>query len=492
LARIIEVDEPLGLWDYADLAFLAPAVQELRTEASTLVPALRGRKLWMVNSTPQGGGVAEMLPMMVSMLRELGVETDWAVIETDRQPFFELTKRIHNMIHGVGGRELSSEDRELFESVGRENAEKLRAHVRPNDILVIHDPQPVVVGSILKREIGLPTIWCCHIGLPERLPATRAVWQFLEPYIASYDNAIFSAPDYIPSFLAGAASVIHPAIDPLSQKNRDLHTHGLAGILCNSALAPEHSPVLTPAFDLPAMRLMPDGSWAPPSRSDDIGMQSRPIVAQISRWDRLKGFAPLLDGFAQLKRRPQPQAGELHRRRLAILRLVLAGPDPASVADDPEGLELAQAERPDGERHPALRLLRGAELAPGGIRSDRHRGDVEAHPRRGHAGLRPASADPRRTGRTPGFRSHAARRDRQGSRRDAGRSRSARANGAQRAAPGLREVPDLHPAPTLAAHPRRNRLALTPRPGGRVRTRSRSEVKRRPPSISAWHCPSLG
>jgi trehalose synthase len=342
LARIIEVDEPLGLWDYADLAFLAPAVQELRTEASTLVPALRGRKLWMVNSTPQGGGVAEMLPMMVSMLRELGVETDWAVIETDRQPFFELTKRIHNMIHGVGGRELSSEDRELFESVGRENAEKLRAHVRPNDILVIHDPQPVVVGSILKREIGLPTIWCCHIGLPERLPATRAVWQFLEPYIASYDNAIFSAPDYIPSFLAGAASVIHPAIDPLSQKNRDLHTHGLAGILCNSALAPEHSPVLTPAFDLPAMRLMPDGSWAPPSRSDDIGMQSRPIVAQISRWDRLKGFAPLLDGFAQLKRRPQPQAGELHRRRLAILRLVLAGPDPASVADDPEGLEVLE------------------------------------------------------------------------------------------------------------------------------------------------------
>ena len=338
MARIIEVDEPLGLWDYADLAFLAPAVQALRTEASTLVPALRGRKLWMVNSTPQGGGVAEMLPMMVSMLRELGVETDWAVIETDRQPFFELTKRIHNMIHGVGSRELSSEDRELFESVGRENAEKLRAHVRPNDIMVIHDPQPVVVGSILKREIGLPTIWCCHIGLPERLPATRAVWQFLEPYVESYDNAIFSAPDYIPSFLAGTASVIHPAIDPLSQKNRDLHTHGLAGILCNSALAPEHSPVLTPAFDHPAMRLMPDGSWAPPSSWNDIGMQSRPIVAQISRWDRLKGFAPLLDAFAQLKRRPQPMASELHRRRLEIVRLVLAGPDPASVADDPEGL----------------------------------------------------------------------------------------------------------------------------------------------------------
>jgi len=342
LARIIDVAEPLGLWDYADLAFLAPAVQALRAEAATLVPALRGRKLWMINSTPQGGGVAEMLPKMVSMLRELGVDTDWAVIQTDRQPFFELTKRIHNMIHGVGSPDFSGDDRDLFEQVGRENAEKLRQYVRPNDIVVVHDPQPAVVGAILKRELELPTIWCCHIGLPERLPVTRAVWEFLEPYVATYDHAIFSAPEYIPSFLAGVSEVIHPAIDPLSQKNRDLHTHGLVGILCNAALAVEHSPVLTPAFASPAMRLMPDGRWAPPSSWDDIGMLSRPIVAQISRWDRLKGFAPLLDAFARLKRCPRPDAGEVHRRRLEIVRLVLAGPDPASVADDPEGLEVLE------------------------------------------------------------------------------------------------------------------------------------------------------
>jgi trehalose synthase len=342
LARILAIDEPLGLWDYADLAFLSPAVRALRAEAATLVPALRGRRIWMINSTPRGGGVAEMLPMMISMLRELGVETEWAVIETDRQPFFELTKRIHNMVHGVGSPDLGPEDRELFESVGRENAEKLRPHVRPNDIVVIHDPQPVAVGSILKREIGTPAIWCCHIGLPERRGVTRAVWRFLQPYVSTYDHAIFSAPDYIPSYLAGAANVIHPAIDPLSQKNRDLHTHGLFGILCNAGLAVEHSPVLTPAFESPAMRLMPDGRWAPPNTWGDIGMQSRPVVAQISRWDRLKGFAPLLDAFARLKRHPRPEAGELHRRRLEIVRLVLAGPDPASVADDPEGLDVLE------------------------------------------------------------------------------------------------------------------------------------------------------
>ena len=35
----------------------------------------------MVNSTARGGGVAEMLPREVAMLRELGVDTRWVVIE---------------------------------------------------------------------------------------------------------------------------------------------------------------------------------------------------------------------------------------------------------------------------------------------------------------------------------------------------------------------------------------------------------------------------
>jgi trehalose synthase len=175
LARIIEIDESLELSDYADLAFLAPAVQDLREEAAALVPTLRGRKVWMVNSTPQGGGVAEMLPKMVSMLRELGVETEWAVIETDGPAFFELTKRVHNMMHGVNNGALSAGDRELFDAVARDNADKLRQQVGPDDILVIHDPQPLGVGALLKRELGVTALWRCHIGLSDRLPATRAV-----------------------------------------------------------------------------------------------------------------------------------------------------------------------------------------------------------------------------------------------------------------------------------------------------------------------------
>ena len=66
MIETVEIDEPLGLDAYAEVIHLAAAVRALREEAAPLVARLRGRRLWMVNSTAQGGGVAEMLPKLVS------------------------------------------------------------------------------------------------------------------------------------------------------------------------------------------------------------------------------------------------------------------------------------------------------------------------------------------------------------------------------------------------------------------------------------------
>ncbi len=341
MVQIIEVHEALKLSDYEAYAFLAPAVSELRREAETLVPELKGRTVWMVNSTAQGGGVAEMLPKMVTMMRELGIDVRWEVIGSSRPEFFVLTKRLHNLIHGVGDPNLGEEDRALYDAVSRENAQQLRALVKPRDVLVIHDPQPLGAGALVREEMAVPSIWRCHIGLDQKNAATRAAWSFLEPWLSGFDLAIFSAPEYIPDFLAGQARVIHPAIDPLSHKNRDLSPHKLQGILCNSRLAVENAPVLTAPFAHMARRLSPDGAWLPATEPEGLGLLYRPTIVQISRWDRLKGFGPLLDGFVRLKQKAdQPGVSEVHRRRLKILRLILAGPDPSSVADDPEGLEV--------------------------------------------------------------------------------------------------------------------------------------------------------
>lgn len=343
MIRVIDIEPSRSLDDYAAIAHLAGPVQALRAEAAMLVPPLRGRIVWMVNSTARGGGVAEMLPQMVTLLNGLGLSTRWAVLGTDRPEFFALTKRLHNLIHGEGDPGLTDEDRDLFESVNRENAESLKQHLGPEDIVVIHDPQPLAMGAMIREAMGLRIVWRCHIGHDEHLPATRAAWHFLKPYAEACDRAVFSAPEYIPDYLAGRSTIIHPALDPFSHKNRELSPHKLVGILCNAGLKGERHPVLTPPFAQQARRLQPDGSFGSALSPEEIGLLYRPIVTQVSRWDRLKGLRPLLDGFARLKKwrnDPSRNWSPRRRRRVEIVRLILAGPDPASVQDDPEGRDV--------------------------------------------------------------------------------------------------------------------------------------------------------
>ncbi len=343
--ELIKLKKTITLDDYASFAHLHRAVQELRTEAAMLVPRLKGRAVLMVNSTAQGGGVAEMLPMQVLLLRELGVRINWAVIGSKDPAFFKLTKRLHNLIHGEGNPDLGQADRQLYEDVSQGNAEALRAELSRDDLLVIHDPQPVGTGALVKKSLDLPAVWRCHIGLDNRTPATDAAWDFLKPYAEAYDQAVFSAPEYIPHYLTGRSCVIHPALDPLSHKNRTLNPHKLVGILCNAGLAQPQSPVLTAPFHKLAQRLQPDGSFGSANQPDEIGLMYRPIVTQVSRWDRLKGFRPLMEGWVALKKNAFSKSNgmhERHRRRLEIARLVLAGPDPESVADDPEGIEVME------------------------------------------------------------------------------------------------------------------------------------------------------
>ncbi len=358
MIETVDIREELGLDDYHAVVHLSHHVQELRDEAEQLVAALQGRRIFMVNSTSRGGGVAEMMPKLVSLMRELGADVEWLVMGTTQTKFFELTKRLHNLIHGMGTPVLSAEDRRLYEAVSRENADILEGRLRPEDVLVIHDPQPLGMGALLKQRLGLPAIFRCHIGLDESPPASRAAWEFLRPFAEVYDWSVFSAPEYIPEFLAGRAGILTPAIDPLGFKNRELSPQKLMGILCNARLTIEHQPVVPLPFPETAKRLGPDGTFSSADRAGGVGFLYRPIVTQVSRWDRLKGFKPLLEGFAHLKGRLAAKNGdtpERHRRRLAFVRLVLAGPDPEAVADDPEGQEVL-AELIDTYRHlsPAL------------------------------------------------------------------------------------------------------------------------------------------
>jgi trehalose synthase len=339
--KLVEPDVHLSLDDYAAVGRLAPAADALRATAETFVPRLEGRTVWHVNSTAQGGGVAELLPAQIKLMRDLGVDTRWLVMRTNRPEFFALTKRIHNMIHGAMQQEFTAGDRALYEEVSRANAEALLQYVRPYDVLLVHDPQPLGAGARVKRRHpDIRAVWRCHIGLEEDLPVTRAAWDFLRPYASVYDQAVFSVGEYVPKFLADRASVIHPSLDPLGHKNRELSLHKLVGILSDAGLTEPHWPLLAPPWPEGARRLQADGTWEPATTPEDIGLLARPIITQVSRWDKLKGFEPLMEAFRALKLGlvSRPAHDVRHRRRLELVRLVLAGPEPSSIQDDPEGL----------------------------------------------------------------------------------------------------------------------------------------------------------
>ncbi len=61
--------------------------------------ALRGRTFLHINSTREGGGVAEILHRMVPILRDLDIDARWEVIRGDAR-FYDTTKKIHNALQG--------------------------------------------------------------------------------------------------------------------------------------------------------------------------------------------------------------------------------------------------------------------------------------------------------------------------------------------------------------------------------------------------------
>jgi trehalose synthase len=348
MIRTIEVDPERTPDDYAADAVLRQAVWDMEDATETDVESLADRTIWMVNSTASGGGVAEMMEMLVGTIRALDVDAEWCVMEADDPGFFEVTKHVHNLLHGSGDLPITDEERDRYERVSRDVADAMLERIGSDDVLCVHDPQPLAAGALVAEETGVPAVWRCHIGSGERSRESEAAWTFLRPWIDHYDRTVFSLQEYVPEFLQGEANVVPPAIDPHGAKNRRLKPRRVADLLARSALLETVHPV--DRFDQVARRLQPDGSFAPATEPEDVGLLLRPTVCQVSRWDRLKGFVPLLEGFVRLKEAVRREGTPLstdaqrtgtrsedHRRRVERARLVLAGPDPSSVSDDPEG-----------------------------------------------------------------------------------------------------------------------------------------------------------
>lgn len=255
-----------------------------------LAAPLRGRSFLHVNSTAAGGGVAEILTQLVPIFRELGLDCRWEVIAGPPE-FYDVTKAFHNALQGEAI-SLAPSHFDLYRRVNEENARRLDLSA---DYVFIHDPQPAAL--VASRTRG-KWCWRCHIDASRPHPP---VWEFLRPYVEAYDASIFSMASFsqvlpIPQFR------IPPAIDPLSEKNRELSDREIQRALRK--------------YGVP---------------------RDKPIILQVSRFDRFKDPLGVIAAYRMVK-------------PYADCRLVLAG---GTAADDPEGaLILAQvreaaAEDPD-------------------------------------------------------------------------------------------------------------------------------------------------
>src|SRR3990172_7731179 len=266
-----EVSSVPRLDDYSSVIGEAE-INELRQLARRLGEV----QVKMVNATAVGGGVAEILNRLVPLANEVGVATRWEVIRGG-EDFYAVTKAFHNALHGA-----PYEDHPEWFNTFLRVTEENRSWIETNeDFVVIHDPQPAALIPVREGRKG-HWVWRCHIDLSH---ANTQVWDFLRPFVEQYDASLFSSPSFtqglpIPQYL------FYPAMDPLSDKNKDLEPEYVQGIL------------------------------------DQYGIDSkRPILTQISRFDRLKDPLGVIKAYQTVRRRSDCQ-------------LVLAG---GAATDDPEG-----------------------------------------------------------------------------------------------------------------------------------------------------------
>ncbi|MBI4187543.1 MAG: glycosyltransferase [Chloroflexi bacterium] len=267
-------------------------IEELRL----LGAKLSGKVVQTINSTFSGGGVAEILSRMVPLLEQLGVDTRWSVIKGN-DDFFQVTKKFHNALHGRQEK-ITEHDFAVFMETTKRNAEEVELY---GDIIFIHDPQPVGLVA-RKHEIGKKWVWRCHIDLSH---PDEKVWNFIQPFVLQYDEAVFSAPSFSRE-LPIRQFLIRPSIDPLSDKNKELSQSLIDSVLTK--------------YGIP---------------------KDKPIITQVSRFDYLKDPVGVIQAF------------ELVRRNMDC-QLVLAG---GTATDDPESDKVLAEVRERAGNNPDIHVL---------------------------------------------------------------------------------------------------------------------------------------
>ena len=240
---------------------------------------LNGKQVLHINSTYQGGGVAEILHSLVPLMNDVGIDTDWDILHGNPD-FFTITKRFHNALQGDPVH-LTKMKKNLYLEANEDFSMYNHIH---HDCVIVHDPQPMPLIKIYKKR--QPWVWRCHIDLSN---PNSELWEFLSQFLIRYDMAIISNESYRQKGLAMEQRVIYPAIDPVNSKNKELSDKDISKYLKKFGIDTD-----------------------------------KPIISQVSRFDKWKDPEGVLKVFKLVKKEID-------------CRLVLCG---SLATDDPEGPQL--------------------------------------------------------------------------------------------------------------------------------------------------------
>ncbi len=263
------------------LAAYAPIVGDAAIENIRQAAApLRDARVLHINATAFGGGVSEMLYTLVPLMRDVGLDAEWRVIE-GADEFFNVTKAFHNGLQGME-LPLTDEMKAIWQRYNQTNAAAFEGRY---DFVVVHDPQPAGMKAMREGQGGMHWVWRCHIDTSTPNPA---FWDFIAPYLEVYDAGIFTLPQYVARGLQlPHLAFITPTIDPLSPKNVPL------------SLVQARQIVADYGVDL-----------------------ARPLVTQVSRYDPWKDPLGVIDAYFIVK------------AQMPDVQLALIG---SMASDDPEG-----------------------------------------------------------------------------------------------------------------------------------------------------------
>lgn len=279
---------------------------ETAAELTAVADRFRDSKVIHINSTAYGGGVAEILHSLVPLSNALGIETQRAVITPKDSRFFDVTKRIHNMLQGAEG-ELTDNELAIYYGCLDDIAVEVEQTGLSGDVWFFHDPQLLPLARLLERDTARTRLWVVHIDLTDPNPW---LMERLLPLTRAYDLLICSLEDYAPREVPGDVGIFvaPPAIDPLAPKNCEMPRHKAADI------------------------------------AKALGIDvSRPLVTQVSRFDFWKDPWGVIDAY-RLAKRSHPD-----------LQLALLGLSQAN--DDPEGEQVLRSVAEHADNDPDIHLF---------------------------------------------------------------------------------------------------------------------------------------